>query len=116
MVVTAFQKIRNNLKQILRMCKLSTRFYHRPVPFSNQGIYHKSVFQDYKKFLGEQEVLEKLKWKDPATTDDWKLENIEECKNRLTPIQLDYWQKSYEFKLEHGTSMHKYGKTVRNEI
>lgn len=61
-------------------------------------------------------VLEKLKWKDPATTDDWKLENIEECKNRLTPVQLDYWQKSYEFKLEHGTSMHKYGKTVRNEI
>lgn len=50
------------IKQILKMCKLSTRFYHRPVPFSNQGIYHKSVFQDYKKFLDEQEVFEKLKW------------------------------------------------------
>jgi predicted Fe-S protein YdhL (DUF1289 family) len=61
-------------------------------------------------------VLEKLKWKDPATHDDWKQANIEECKDRLTAVQLDYWQKSYDFKKVHGTSMHKYGKTVRNEI
>ena len=61
-------------------------------------------------------VEEKRKWKDPDTTAEWKQKNIKESKGRLTPIQLDCWQKSYIFKLEHGTSMYKYSKSVRKEV
>lgn len=59
---------------------------------------------------------EKIKWKQADTTDEWKTQNMSLCKSRLTSVQVDYWQKSYDFKTTHGTSMHKYGKTVRNEV
>jgi hypothetical protein len=50
------------VKQFVKMVGLSTRFKHRPVPFSNQGIYHKSIYYDYKKFLEDNQVFDKLTW------------------------------------------------------
>ena len=58
---------------------------------------------------------EKRQWKDPATTDKWKMENLNECKDRMNNVQLDYWKKSYDFKTKTGQSMYKYGKELRNE-
>ena len=60
-------------------------------------------------------IQEKRLWKDPNTTDQWKEENLTECQDRMSKEQLDYWQKSYQFKLAHGRSMYKYGKEIKNE-
>lgn len=76
-----------------------------------------SLDQDTMQCLGcGRTVEEKRSWVNPDTTNEWKNENIKQCKTRLTPIQLDYWEKSYMFKQVHGTSMHKYGKFVRKEL
>ena len=58
---------------------------------------------------------EKRQWKDPTTKNDWKEQNLLECQGRMDRAQLDYWQKSYQFKVVHGQSMYKYGKELRNE-
>ena len=72
--------------------------------------------QDTKQCLGcGRTMQEKQMWKDPNTTDDWKQNNTQECLTRLTTQQADYWRASYNFKLTHGKSMHKYGKGIRNE-
>ena len=60
-------------------------------------------------------MSDKKMWKDPNTTDDWKQTNTQECMTRLTEKQVDYWKASYDFKLVHGKSMHKYVKELRNE-
>jgi len=67
--------------------------------------------EDTEQCVGCRRTFEERKiWKDPETTDDWKYNNIAECQRRMTEQELSYWNKSYEFKMEHGLSMKKYAK------
>ena len=50
---------------------------------------------------------EKKIWKLEETTDDWKKNNIQEIKKRLTGWQLDSFNESYEFKISNGVSLFK---------
>ena len=50
---------------------------------------------------------EKKIWKLENTTDDWKLNNSEEIKKRLSGWQLDSFNESYEFKIKSGISLFK---------
>tara|TARA_Y100000592_G_C5428100_1_gene296840 strand:+ start:894 stop:1145 length:252 start_codon:yes stop_codon:yes gene_type:complete len=50
---------------------------------------------------------EKFKWKDPDTTDEWKLNNLSECTNRLSGWQKKSFLESYEHKKQHGISLFK---------
>ena len=42
---------------------------------------------------------EKKTWKLEETTDDWKSNNLEEIKKRLSGWQLDSFNESYEYKI-----------------
>ena len=46
-------------------------------------------------------------WKDPETTDEWKISNLESLRNRLNGWQLEAFDKSYNFKKETGISLIK---------
>ena len=50
---------------------------------------------------------DKIKWKDPNTTEEWKIENIKTIKLRLTGWQLESFNESYEHKLKNGLSLFK---------
>ena len=50
---------------------------------------------------------EKKIWKLENTTDDWKSNNLEEIKKRLSGWQLDSFIESYEFKIKSGMSLFK---------
>ena len=50
---------------------------------------------------------EKKIWKLENTTDDWKSNNLEEIKKRLSGWQLDSFNESYEFKIKSGISLFK---------
>ena len=50
---------------------------------------------------------EKKTWKLEDTTDDWKLDNLEEIKKRLSGWQLDGFNESYKFKILNGISLFK---------
>ena len=50
---------------------------------------------------------EKKIWKLENTTDDWKSNNSEEIKKRLSGWQLDSFNESYEFKIKSGMSLFK---------
>ena len=50
---------------------------------------------------------EKRIWKLEDTTDDWKKENIEIIKKRLTGWQLKSFEESYTYKIENGISLFK---------
>ena len=50
---------------------------------------------------------EKLKWKSEETTTDWKRQNLEDIKNRLSGWQLQSFLKSYNCKIEEGMSLFK---------
>ena len=50
---------------------------------------------------------EKKIWKLENTTNDWKLNNLEEIKKRLSGWQLDSFNESYEFKIKSGMSLFK---------
>ena len=50
---------------------------------------------------------EKKIWKLENTTNDWKLNNLEEIKKRLSGWQLDSFNESYEFKIKSGISLFK---------
>ena len=50
---------------------------------------------------------EKTIWKDKNTTDEWKLNNLEEIKKRMDVKTLNYFKESYEFKLKNGISLIK---------
>ena len=50
---------------------------------------------------------EKKIWKLENTTDDWKSNNLEEIKKRLSGWQLDSFNESYEFKIKNGISLIK---------
>ena len=41
------------------------------------------------------------------TTDEWKKNNIEEIKKRLSGWQLESFNDSYEYKINHGMSLFK---------
>jgi hypothetical protein len=44
----------------------------------------------------------KKTWKLEETTDDWKSNNLEEIKKRLSGWQLDSFNESYEYKINNG--------------
>ena len=50
---------------------------------------------------------EKKIWKLGNTTDDWKSNNLEEIKKRLSGWQLNSFNESYEFKIKSGMSLFK---------
>ena len=50
---------------------------------------------------------EKIKWKSEETTADWKRQNLEDIKNRLSGWQLQSFLKSYNCKIEDGMSLFK---------
>tara|TARA_B100001142_G_C13945229_1_gene504826 strand:- start:248 stop:520 length:273 start_codon:yes stop_codon:yes gene_type:complete len=50
---------------------------------------------------------EKKAWKDENTTNEWKLENIEDLKRRLEGWQLDAFNQSYKAKQNTGLSLIK---------
>ena len=51
---------------------------------------------------------EKSIWKEENTSSDWKQENLEIIKGRLSGWQLVSFNKSYEFKLKNGISLIKH--------
>ena len=50
---------------------------------------------------------EKKIWKLVDTNDDWKFNNLEEIKNRLSGWQLKSFNESYKFKVSNGISLFK---------
>ena len=50
---------------------------------------------------------EKIIWKDENTNNEWKLQNLQELKNRLSNWQLEAFEKSYQSKIETGLSLIK---------
>ena len=52
-------------------------------------------------------IEEKKKWKNIATSDTWKSNNMLELKKRLSGKQLEYFNKSYQHKIDHGISLYK---------
>ena len=53
---------------------------------------------------------EKINWKDPKTTSEWKKNNIKEIMQRMTNIQFQNFCESYEFKKKNGMSLIKFKK------
>ena len=51
---------------------------------------------------------EKSIWKEENTSSDWKQENLEIIKSRLSGWQLESFNKSYEFKIKNGISLIKH--------
>ena len=56
---------------------------------------------------------EKKIWKLEKTNDEWKKNNLEETKNRLSGWQLRSFEESYEYKVKNGISLFK--KNLINE-
>ena len=56
---------------------------------------------------------EKIKWKLPDTSDEWKNNNLKTIKNRLTGWQLESFEESYTYKIKNGISLFK--KNLNNE-
>ena len=56
---------------------------------------------------------EKKIWKLENATDQWKRENIEMIKKRLTGWQLKSFEESYTYKINNGISLFK--KSLKNE-
>ena len=50
---------------------------------------------------------EKNIWKDENTSNDWKINNLEVLKNRLSDWQLKAFEESYKCKVENGISLIK---------
>ena len=48
---------------------------------------------------------DKKYWKDPDTSDDWKISNLKELESRLSGWRLEAFKKSYEYKKLHGISL-----------
>ena len=57
------------------------------------------------------EVMKKKKiWKLEETNDQWKKDNIETIKKRLTVWQLKNFEESYTYKIKNGISLLKKSK------
>ena len=52
-------------------------------------------------------IEEKKTWKQAETTDEWKRNNIETIKKRLTGWQLESFEESYQYKIKNGMSLYK---------
>ncbi len=50
---------------------------------------------------------EKNTWKDENTSNEWKINNLEDLKNRLSDWQLKAFEESYKSKIETGLSLIK---------
>ena len=50
---------------------------------------------------------EKNTWKDENTSNEWKIKNLEDLKNRLSDWQLKAFEESYKSKVETGLSLIK---------
>ena len=50
---------------------------------------------------------EKNTWKDENTSNEWKINNLEDLKNRLSDWQLKAFEESYKSKVETGLSLIK---------
>ena len=50
---------------------------------------------------------DKKMWKDPETSDEWKMNNLELLRTRLNGWQKDAFDKSYAYKKENGISLIK---------
>ena len=50
---------------------------------------------------------DKKMWKDPETSDVWKINNLELLRTRLNGWQKDAFDKSYAYKKENGISLIK---------
>ncbi len=50
---------------------------------------------------------EKKIWKNENTTDEWKIENLQEIQKRLNGWQLESFKESYNNKKEEGISLFK---------
>ena len=46
-------------------------------------------------------------WKNENSTNEWKVNNLKELKNRLSNWQLEAFEKSYQSKIETGLSLIK---------
>ena len=51
--------------------------------------------------------VDKKKWKDEKTTDQWKIENLKQIQKRLNGWQLQSYKESYEYKVNNGISLFK---------
>ena len=58
---------------------------------------------------------EKKAWKDENTTNQWKLNNIEELRGRLEGWQLEAFNESYENKVKTGFSLYKQNLLKNND-
>ena len=56
---------------------------------------------------------EKKLWKLEETTDEWKQNNLESIRKRLSGWQLDSFNESYDHKINNGISLFK--KSLKNE-
>ena len=56
---------------------------------------------------------EKKIWKSDDVLDEWKIDNLETIKKRLSGWQLDSFIESYEYKINNGVSLFKKG--LKNE-
>jgi non-homologous end joining protein Ku len=64
--------------------------------------------------MAVDEIMKRKKtWKLEETTDDWKSNNLEAIKKRLSGWQLDSFKESYEYKINNGMSLFK--KNLKNE-
>jgi len=50
---------------------------------------------------------EKIIWKNENTDNEWKFQNLQELKERLSNWQLEAFEKSYQSKIETGFSLIK---------
>ena len=55
---------------------------------------------------------EKNIWKLEETSDDWKVNNLDEIRKRLNGWQLESFKESYEHKIKNGISLFK--KNLKN--
>lgn len=51
--------------------------------------------------------IEKKKWKNEDTSENWKEENIKILKSRMQGWQLDAFEQSYNYKIQKGISLFK---------
>ena len=56
---------------------------------------------------------EKKIWKQENTTEEWKKDNLNDIRKRLTGWQLESFNESYEYKINNGISLFK--KNLINE-
>tara|TARA_B100001778_G_C18187923_1_gene449892 strand:+ start:115 stop:366 length:252 start_codon:yes stop_codon:yes gene_type:complete len=56
---------------------------------------------------------EKKIWKQENTTEEWKKDNLNNIRKRLTGWQLESFNESYEYKINNGISLFK--KNLKNE-